>query len=85
MELTNRQSDMFIKFYKNRYWDTKELPTILESSEENEILIWKWYLSFILWKQANKIYKHRSRWKETVLEKVFNSLWLDYWPRVLVD
>lgn len=85
MELTKKQSDMFIQFYKNRYWDTKEIPTINESSEKNEILIWKSFLSNILWSKANKIYKIRSRWRETVLEKVFNSLWMNYWPRILSD
>lgn len=78
MELTKHQSEQFIKRYKDRYGDSKELP--IANNETLEIKEWKQFLRELLWKKTDTMYKKRSWGKETILDKVFNSLWLAYWP-----
>ena len=78
MRLTREQSERFVDRYKNRYKEIDWLP--VANDELFEIYERKEFLKELLGKQANRIYKVRPRGKETVLEKVFNNLWLHYWP-----
>lgn len=94
MQLTEKQSKMFIDWYKDRYKPdalkalapfpkAQEIPTILEIQEEIEIEEWHNIIKQMLWRKYYALYKMRAWWKETIWQKVFNSLWLNYWPKVL--
>lgn len=83
--LTKKQSQAFVDWYKLYYGDLKDLPEIHPSEQQSEEDTRLKVLKDILWKDAKKIYKIRKRWKETVLDKVFSSLWLNYWPRVVAS
>lgn len=82
MELTKQQSQEFIDRYLDRYnmkmWDP--LPSIKKEDESKELNVWKKKCWDILWYQADKTYKYRAYGRETRLDKVVNSLWLNYWP-----
>lgn len=81
--LTDKQSKQFIDWYNERYNNPKELPKIYANEEYIEESEWMDKLKEILGKKYNTTYKIRKRWKETILEKVFNELWLEYWPIIL--
>lgn len=90
MELTRKQEQEFIKFYKWLYGDTSkstwtwELPKIPAEEEEAHIKMWKDKLTKILWpKKAKSLYKMRPYGKQTVLDYVFSRLWMWYWPTVI--
>lgn len=91
--LTKEQSQKFIDFYFERYrmpWeflkDTNNRLLdiwIWAEFEEEEIQAWKEFINGMLWKQASKLYKMRPYWKQTIWEKVFGDLWLNYWPKII--
>lgn len=93
MQLTKEQSQAFINFYFERYrmpWeylkDTNERLLniwIWAEYEKEEELAWKEAINKILWAKANKLYKMRSYWKQTIWEKVFGDLWLNYAPKFI--
>lgn len=90
MELTHKQEQEFIEFYKWLYGDTSkatwtwELPKIPAEDEEAHIKMWKDKLTKIIWpKKAKSLYKMRPYGKQTVLDYVFSRLWLWYWPTVI--
>lgn len=92
MELTHKQEQEFIEFYKWLYGDTSEatwtweLPKIPKSKEEEHIKLWRDALTKIIWpKKAKSLYKIRPYGKQTVLDYVFSRLWMWYWPTVLND
>lgn len=92
MELTYKQEQEFIEFYKWLYGDTSEatwtweLPKIPKSKEEEHIKLWKDTLTKIIWpRKAKSLYKMRPYGKQTVLDYVFSRLWMWYWPTVLND
>lgn len=82
MQLTKKQSHDFIHWYLDRYnmkaWDP--LPSIKKEDEDKELNAWKKKCWEILWYQADKTYKYRARGRETKLDKMINTLWLDFWP-----
>lgn len=84
-EMTKKQSERFVEFYKWLYWDTsKKLPTIFSGDEELHRNMWKLELTKILGKtKANRSYYHRWWRKEKYIDYVFSWLWLQYWPTVL--
>ena len=83
-ELNLKQSKQFIEFYKWLYWETEDLPTILEWEYEWHRCLWRQALTEILWKSmANKIYVHRWWRKEKYVDFCLSWLWLSYWPTVL--
>jgi len=85
--LTEKQQKAFVEFYKSLYWDTSkktwtwELPHIPANKEEEHIKMWNDFLIKLIWpRKAKRVYKVRPYGPETVLHKVFSSLWLNYWP-----
>lgn len=85
MEITDKQINLFIAWYKNRYWS--RIDTIYKTSmeliwipEENDIDDWKEFLKSILWKKYNKKIKNRH-WYQLNWELIFNSLYSNYWPK----
>ena len=87
--LTEKQQLEFVERYRSIYWDTSkatgtwELPHIPAEKEEEHRKMWEDKLTEIIWpRKAKSIYKIRPYWPETVLHKVFSSLWLCYWPVV---
>ena len=86
MKLTKAQSKKFIIWYKERYGDiTKWLPEIYESEEVREEKVRQAFIIKLMWAQGKKLHKHRNRGRETINKKVFNSLWLEFWPACIPD
>ena len=90
MELTPKQEQMFIEFYRWLYGDTSkatwtwELPTITEEEKEAHIKMWKDKLKKIIWpKKALRTYKIRPYGPQSYLDYAFSWLWLWYWPSIL--
>lgn len=87
MMLSEKQSQMFVDRYRNRYHpDVPEdervwAPTLPAYTQKDEVEAWIDILKKILWKRWNDTYKYRNWWKrESLLEKAFNSLYLNYGP-----
>lgn len=95
MELTKKQSEVFANWYIERYWKKDEngkliapvnIPILPASTQREEIKEWILIIYKVLGKSKSKqLYKYRelSNWKkyrESFFEKVFNSLYLQYWP-----
>ena len=85
--LTEKQQKEFIEWYLNRYYPNGcddrpyPIPHIDVAKKEEEIEAWRTFLEKLIWpRKAKAIYKIRPYWPETVLHKVFSSLWLQYWP-----
>lgn len=85
--LTEKQEKKFVDFYRWLYGDTSKatwtgkLPEIPESKQREHMIMWRDFLTNLLWKKnAKKIYTHRGWRKEDYLHLVFNSLWFNYWP-----
>lgn len=97
MELSKKQSEIFIEWYTKRYakrdenWEfiyPVEIPIVSANKQREEVEEWVKIIKKMLWTKANKIYKYR--WEnydkpETYLEKCFNSLYLNYWPTYKED
>ena len=87
--LNDKKVMEFIEWYKSIYWDTSEktwtwqLPHINADEEEEHIKMWKEKLTELLWpKNAKKTYTHKGWRTESLLDAVFSSLRLWYWPVV---
>ena len=90
-----KQTQKFLDFYHDRYkeWDESILETSFRIIEEwiygverDEIKARKEELTKILWKKrANSVYKIRSYWPQSVLEKVFWDLYSNYWPKYIYN
>ena len=95
MELSTKQSEMFANWYIGRYWKKDEngelitpveIPVLPASIQRDEVKEWVRIIYEILGKsKAKQLYKYRElhdwrRYRESVLEKAFNSLYLQYWP-----
>lgn len=87
--LTDKQQKAFVDWYLERYYPNKgeglekplPLPHVHVEKKQEEIEAWKERLTKIIWpKKAKQTYKIRPYWKETILHKVFSSLWLCYAP-----
>lgn len=94
MVLNKEQSQIFLDAYMSRYsqeWETslqcsnRIINEWIVSTEEEELSWFTNTLREILWKQANKLYKKREQWNETMLTKCVNSLRLNYWPKILTS
>lgn len=81
-----KKQQMFIDWYRGRYWDTSketgtwEIPKIPEEEQEEDVKAWVEALKKLLWRDAKKIYIHRGWRKEDYLHLFFNQLFLNYWP-----
>ena len=89
-EMTKKQSEQFVEFYKRLYWDTSvstgtgKLPTIFKDEEELHRNMWRIELIKILGKtKANSTYIHRWWRKEKYVDWALSWLWLQYWTIVL--
>ena len=95
MELSTKQSEKFVNWYIDRYADKDnngkpitpvDIPKVKVESQREDMIEWVKIIYEILWKsKAKQTYKYRvdADWKkhrETVLEKVLYSLFLQYWP-----
>lgn len=95
MERTTKQSKEFTDWYIERYWKKDEngktiipvdIPVLPASIQRDEIKEWVRIIYKILGKsKAKQLYKYRTLhdwrgYRESVLEKAFNSLYLQYWP-----
>ena len=93
MQLTKEQSQSFLDFYFHRYrlpWeylkDTSERLMniwIGKDFELEEELARKEFLHKLLGSKYNKLYKMRPYWKQTIWEKVFGDLRLNYSPKFI--
>lgn len=63
-----------------------EIPKIHTSEQKEEILEWARIIKDILWSKARQTYKWRD-WKirETLFEKAWHSLFLQYGPTFVED
>lgn len=89
-ELSLKQSEEFVEFYRWLYWDTSEqtgtgkLPTIFDTEEDWHRSMRRAELTRILWKtKANSNYYHRWWRKEKYVDYALSWLRLQYWPTVL--
>jgi hypothetical protein len=87
--LTEKQLKEFVERYKCVYWDTSkatgtwELPHIPADKEDEHIRKWKQYLTMLIWpRRSKRKYIHKWWREDTWLGKVFEELWLCYWPVV---
>lgn len=87
MELSYEKSKLFADWYKARYYPNLQegeqmVPPIFPASKQREeVEAWIEICKKIWWKKWNQLYKIRSNGKrESLLEKTFNSLYMDYWP-----
>ena len=95
MELSTKQSEKFANRYIERYAEKDDngkpitpvnIPRVPVENQREDMIEWVKIIYEILWKsKAKQTYKYRvnSDWKkhrETVLEKVLYSLFLQYWP-----
>jgi len=90
MELSTKQSEMFANWYIEKYWKKDEngelitpveIPVLPASIQREEVKEWRDIILKVVWpSKAKQVYKYRWDKKELVFEKVFNSLYLQYWP-----
>lgn len=95
MELSKKQSEVFANWYIERYWkkdkngeliNPVDIPILPASTQRDEIKEWIRIIYKALGKSKSKqLYKYRTlnNWRvyrESVFEKAFNSLYLQYWP-----
>ena len=95
MELSEKQSQMFVDWYMDRYAEKDgngkpitpvDIPRVPVENQREDMIEWVKIIYKILWKsKAWQTYKYRVRadWKayrETMLEKALYSLYLQYWP-----
>lgn len=85
--LNDKQQKAFIDWYIERYYKDYEwekpypLPHVSVENKAEEIEARRAFLEKLIWpKKAKATYKIRPYWPETVLHKVFSSLWLQYGP-----
>lgn len=85
--LTDKQQQAFVDWYIERYYQDYEwekpypLPHVPVENKADEIEARRAFLEKLIWpKKAKATYKIRPYWPQTVLNKVFSSLWLQYWP-----
>lgn len=99
-QLTEKESRVFADWYMERYWlkdengeyiTPVEIPDVLASEQEEDMKEWAKIIYKMLWKnKVDKTYKYRTyidwtRKRETMFEKAFNSLFLQYWPRYVEE
>lgn len=89
---TKEQQKEFVEFYISLYWDTSketgtwELPHIKANEKEKHIKMRKDKLTEIIWpKKSKRSYIHKWWRKDTRLWRIFEELWLCYWPIVDLD
>ena len=76
-----KRADWYRELYNLKDWDP--LPHIDIKDKEKHVKMRVEFLTKLIWpKRSKAIYKIRPYWPETVLHKVFSSLWLCYWPVV---
>jgi hypothetical protein len=82
MILSEEQQKAFVQRYIDRYkvekaieYTSEELLGISNEEDKEQRQV---YIKDLLGKKANQTYKNRARGKETMFNKVFNTLWLCY-------
>ena len=85
--LTNKQQQAFVDWYIERYYQDYEwekpypLPELPKDKEEEESKARKEFLTKLIGvKKAKSTYKIRPYGPQSVLDKVYSSLRLQYWP-----
>ena len=85
--LTDKQQKAFVDWYIERYYQDYEwekpyqLPELPKDREEEESKARKEFLTKLIGvKKSKSTYKIRSYGPQSVLDKVYSSLRLQYWP-----
>lgn len=85
--LTDKQQKQFVDWYIERYYKNYEwekpypLPHVPVENKKEEIEAWRDFLEKLIWpKKSKQTYKIRPYGKQSILNKVFSSLRLQYWP-----